>query len=223
MPRSPEVCSSVFCPLKQATRSLWRIVASHPVVASIFLRAVSGALLLLILFIFQLSLMTVFGQDAPAARSGTVTDQNNAVVAGIEVTIIHITHGFQSSATTNREGIVVAPMPPPRVAYTDLSLWPPSKRAAPAIFRRELTSTEPAFQSAHDLVFGLVVAYALCSLVLALARLLAEDMMITTLVFVNGWRTVQKKRTKRQKPIKHDHASKDDNALPSEADKDVET
>jgi len=240
MPRSPEVCLSAFCPLKYATRSLTRILTYQSLVGSIFLRGVTPALHILTLVVFQLSLMTVYGQTAAAV-------------------------GFQQSTTPAGKGIFVVPIPPPHpdrvwaqgfttaralesssicsssdtaarplftrrssgnefdehnrislVTYKDLSLWPPSKRAVPAMFRRESTSAEPPFLSAHDIVFSLVVVYALCSLVLALARLLAEDVMITTLVFVNGWRRVQESRTKRQERSRRDQPSTSDGATPSD-------
>jgi hypothetical protein len=77
------------------------------------LRFVSGAIGLLLLITFQSSSATVYGQGTTATLSGTVTDQNDAVVPGVNVAVISLAQGFQRSAITNREGEFVVPLLPP--------------------------------------------------------------------------------------------------------------
>jgi hypothetical protein len=57
--------------------------------------------------------ITVYGQGTTATLSGTVTDQNDAVVPGVNIAVISITQGFQRSTSTNRDGAFVVPLLPP--------------------------------------------------------------------------------------------------------------
>ena len=116
MPRTPEVCSSAFCPL-DATNDETPALTSHSATGPLLLRFVSGAIVLLLVVAFQSSMTTVYGQGGTATLSGTITDQNDAVVPGVNVAVISIAQGFQRSATTNREGAYVVPSLPPGV-YT---------------------------------------------------------------------------------------------------------
>jgi hypothetical protein len=61
----------------------------------------------------QLSVIKVCAQSATATLSGTVIDQNGAVIPGVNVAVISIAQGFQRSATTNESGIFVVPLLPP--------------------------------------------------------------------------------------------------------------
>ena len=115
MPRTPEVCSSAFCPLDATNDET--PVTSHWATGPFSLRWVSGAIVLLLVVAFQSSLMSVYAQGGTATLSGTITDQNDAVVPGVNVAVISIAQGFQRSATTNREGAYVVPSLPPGV-YT---------------------------------------------------------------------------------------------------------
>src|SRR5687768_6082376 len=54
-----------------------------------------------------------FSQTSTATLSGTVVDQNGAVVAGAEVTIINAATGLQRTATTNVSGSFTVPLLPP--------------------------------------------------------------------------------------------------------------
>jgi hypothetical protein len=116
MPRTPEVCSSAFCPL-DATNDETPALTSHWAIGPVFLRLISGAIVLLLVVTFQSSITSVYGQGGTATLSGTITDQNDAVVPGVNVAIISIAQGFQRSATTNREGAYVVPSLPPGI-YT---------------------------------------------------------------------------------------------------------
>jgi len=67
-------------------------------------------MVLLLLFAFS---NRASGQGSTATLSGTVTDQNDAVVPGVNVAVISITQGFQRSTSTNGEGSFVVPLLPP--------------------------------------------------------------------------------------------------------------
>ena len=114
MPRTPEVCSSAFCPPSQVAYDERAVLASpkpdaHPTSSPIPI----GALCLLLFVAFQSSRIAVYAQGGTATLSGTVIDQNDAVVPGVNVAVISITQGFQRSTTTNREGAYVVPSLPP--------------------------------------------------------------------------------------------------------------
>jgi hypothetical protein len=74
---------------------------------------ITGAIFLLLFVAIQSSPITAYGQGATATLSGTVVDQNDAVVPGVNVAVISITQGFQRSTTTNGEGTYVVPLLPP--------------------------------------------------------------------------------------------------------------
>lgn len=106
MPRTPEVCSPAFCPLSDDStgddstndlsdcrRSLWRTLA--------------------ITLFLLLSFITATAQSSSATLSGTVSDQNGAVIPGANVAVINIAQGFQRTTITNDEGVFVVPLLPP--------------------------------------------------------------------------------------------------------------
>jgi outer membrane receptor protein involved in Fe transport len=124
MPRTPEVCPTAFCPLSQLSNtvsSVLRILssASHQLLPAFcplptaFCLLPSAFCLLLFLVTHHSSLITVRAQGATATLSGTVTDQNGAVVPGVNVAVINLSQGFQRTTTTNSEGIFVVPLLPP--------------------------------------------------------------------------------------------------------------
>jgi hypothetical protein len=113
MPRTPEVCTSAFCPLYDATNDETSVLTSRQPPRRSFLSFAIAAIGLLGLVMFQASAMTAHAQGATATLSGTVTDQNDAVVPGVSVAVISITQGFQRSTITNREGAFVVPLLPP--------------------------------------------------------------------------------------------------------------
>lgn len=55
----------------------------------------------------------VFGQASTATLSGTVEDQNGAVVPAASVTVINVATGFQRTAVTNDSGSFTVPLLPP--------------------------------------------------------------------------------------------------------------
>jgi len=60
------------------------------------------------------SLFTVVqAQSTTATLSGTVTDQNDAVIPGVNIAVISIVQGFQRFTITNSEGTFVVPLLPP--------------------------------------------------------------------------------------------------------------
>src|SRR5262245_34837841 len=93
MPSSPEVCPCVFCP--------------H--LRSVFLRLIH---LFLLLVIISASALVATAQSPTATLMGTVTDQNDAVVPGVNIAVISIAQGFQRSAVTDGEGVFVVPLLP---------------------------------------------------------------------------------------------------------------
>src|SRR5678816_4380117 len=103
MPRTPEVCTSAFCPPSDDPigltnyRSIWRTLA--------------------VTLCLLLSFTTATAQSSTATLSGTVSDQNGAVIPGANVAVINIAQGFQRTTITNGEGIFVVPLLPPG-AYT---------------------------------------------------------------------------------------------------------
>jgi hypothetical protein len=115
MPRIPEVYQCAFCPHVNAAGRTWakslqflsrRIPAAR---AGFFAFLAS---LLFILFMHS-SFVIVRAQSATATLSGTVTDQNNAVIPGVNIEIISIAQGFRRSARTSAEGAFVVPQLPP--------------------------------------------------------------------------------------------------------------
>src|SRR6266850_1740174 len=130
MPRTPEVCPALFCPLSHfsniASRVL-RILAPVPRhLPSAFCRPSGSCLLptaahllrcafwlLLLLITCHSSLVAALAQGTTATLSGNVTDQNGAVIPDVSIAVINITQGFQRSATTNGEGTFVVPLLPP--------------------------------------------------------------------------------------------------------------
>src|SRR5260370_33608414 len=131
MARTPEVCPAAFCPLSPVSniasrlldillfvpRRPWsafgRLPTSHcrPTAAVRFLRCVFCLLLLLITS--HSSLVAARAQGTTATLSGTVTDQNGAVLPDVSILVINIAQGFQRSATTNAEGTFVVRLLPP--------------------------------------------------------------------------------------------------------------
>jgi hypothetical protein len=108
MPRTPEVCSSAFCPQYQVINDKVPALTSFRQI--FFMRFAVTAMVLLLLFAFS---NRAYGQGSTATLSGTVTDQNDAVVPGVNVAVISITQGFQRSTSTNGEGSFVVPLLPP--------------------------------------------------------------------------------------------------------------
>jgi hypothetical protein len=108
MPRTPEVCSSAFCPQYQVINDRVPVLTSFRQI--FFMRFAVTSMVLLLLFAFS---NRAYGQGSTATLSGTVTDQNDAVVPGVNVAVISITQGFQRSTSTNGEGSFVVPLLPP--------------------------------------------------------------------------------------------------------------
>src|SRR5687767_9639719 len=110
MPRTPEVCSSLFCPPDRAVINATPILTFDSPLVS---RLIAPAIFFLLFAAFTSSVVKVYAQGATATLSGTVTDQNDAVVPGVRVAVISIEKGFQRSTSTNGEGTFVVPLLPP--------------------------------------------------------------------------------------------------------------
>jgi hypothetical protein len=75
------------------------------------LRFIPAVFYLLLLFTFCQSFVTdASAQSATATLSGTVTDQADAVIPGVNVAVISVTQGFERATTTNSEGVFVVPL-----------------------------------------------------------------------------------------------------------------
>src|ERR1051325_9496915 len=61
------------------------------------------------------SLLTVYAQSATATLSGTIVDQNGAVVPGVLVTVTNKGTAAQRQATTNDDGYFTVPLLPPSI------------------------------------------------------------------------------------------------------------
>lgn len=75
--------------------------------------------LFLVVALFCLSVAIVQAQSTSATLSGTVTDENGAVVPGANVTVTNPATGLQRQATTSGEGAFNIPLLPPST-YTVL-------------------------------------------------------------------------------------------------------
>lgn len=94
MPSSPEVCPVVVCPHMN----------------SVFRRLILSSFLLL--FLISVNSSVVSAQSPTATLTGTVTDQNDAVVPSVNIAVISIAQGFQRSTVTDEEGAFVVPLLP---------------------------------------------------------------------------------------------------------------
>ena len=101
MPRTPEVCSSAFCP--RSDESVLNLTAP----GNLFRYLLPLTLYLLLSFI------TGNAQTSSSTLSGTVTDQHGAVIRGANVAVINIAQGIQRNVVTNDEGVFVVPVLPP--------------------------------------------------------------------------------------------------------------
>lgn len=102
MPSSPEVCPTV-CPHGERGGPIF---LRFP-----FLRLALGSCMLLLLGLANATIATA--QSPTATLTGTVTDQNDAVVPGVNIAVISIAQGFQRSAVTDGDGAYVVPLLPP--------------------------------------------------------------------------------------------------------------
>lgn len=116
MPRIPDKCPSVFCPLNGVThtgtsaiRSLFSITNPPPALEFSF-RFFAGICLLLLFSSHDSFVGKVSAQSATATLSGIVTDPAGAVVPGVNIAVISIAQGFERSAVTNGEGYFVVPL-----------------------------------------------------------------------------------------------------------------
>ncbi len=108
---SPEVCPVVFCShegssIKHSTSYACARLSLPDHAGPIFLRLVFCSLLLLAL------MGAAMAQSPTATLSGTVTDQNDAVVPGVNVAVINIANAFQRSTVTDHEGTFIVPSLP---------------------------------------------------------------------------------------------------------------
>src|SRR5688572_24836951 len=117
MPSSPEVCPCAFCPHEGPIVENSKI---SPAFARLRLPGAADSLLLRLLMssFFLLSMISVntsitAAQSPNATLTGTVTDQNDAVVPGVNIAVISIAQGFQRSTVTDGDGAFVVPSLPP--------------------------------------------------------------------------------------------------------------
>ena len=115
MPSSPEVCPNVFCPhneasIENSTSRLLDCVSLPDLTGPTFLRLLISAVFFLL--IISADSLIATAQSPTATLTGTVTDQNDAVVPGVNIAVISIVQGFQRTAVTDGEGsFVVVSLP----------------------------------------------------------------------------------------------------------------
>jgi Carboxypeptidase regulatory-like domain/TonB dependent receptor len=79
-----------------------------------FLHAANFLLItVLLLLMVRCSFLTAYGQSATATLSGTVQDQNGAVVAGANVTVLNAATSLRRQAATSEQGYFTIPLLPP--------------------------------------------------------------------------------------------------------------
>src|SRR5688500_17674756 len=112
MPSSPEVCPAVFCPhdgsrIKHSTSLTYAHLSVPHRVGPIPLRFFLSSFFLVVLMG-----VAVMAQSPSATLTGTVTDPNDAVVPGVNISVMNIDNAFLRSAVTNSEGSFVIPLLP---------------------------------------------------------------------------------------------------------------
>lgn len=115
MPSSPEVCPTV-CPHDELMLKSFSLRGSARVnlpdrAGPFLLRLLFSSFFLLLLVLATVPVATA--QSPTATLTGTVTDQNDAVVPGVNIAVISIAQGFQRSAVTDGDGAYVVPLLPP--------------------------------------------------------------------------------------------------------------
>src|SRR5260370_24289726 len=68
---------------------------------------------LLLLALCALPFAVALGQSATATLSGTVRDQNGAVVPGVSITVLNLSTALKRQATTTEQGYFTVPLLPP--------------------------------------------------------------------------------------------------------------
>src|SRR5215475_14170173 len=87
-------------------------VRSHPI--SIVLRMAFLTIAIASLLDHEsVAATTIYPQSVTATLSGTVVDEQDAVVAAVNVTTINVDTGLQWRVTTNKDGYFIIPALPP--------------------------------------------------------------------------------------------------------------
>jgi Carboxypeptidase regulatory-like domain/TonB dependent receptor len=102
MPRSPEVCTCVFCPQGKS-----RFGESTRAISARFVQFIAFVLLMCS------ALIVVQAQSPTATLSGIVRDPAGASIPNVNISVISIAQGFQRSTTTNEQGTFVVSLLPP--------------------------------------------------------------------------------------------------------------
>jgi outer membrane receptor protein involved in Fe transport len=115
MPSSPEVCLTV-CPHDELKLKSFNSHGSARLnlpdgAGPFFLRLLFSSFFLLLLSIANVPV--TMAQSPTATLTGTVTDQNDAVIPGVNIAVISIAQGFQRSAVTDGDGAYLVPLLPP--------------------------------------------------------------------------------------------------------------
>lgn len=116
MPSSPEVCPTV-CPHDELNLKVFSSHASArlhvpDLHGSFFLRLLLVGLFLVIAGVV-VDVPIASAQSPTATLTGTVTDQNDAVIPGVNIAVISIAQGFQRSAVSDGDGAYLVPLLPP--------------------------------------------------------------------------------------------------------------
>lgn len=114
---SPEACPCAFCPhdgqiAENSTTSPAFVrlrLPDRP--GPSFLRFIISSFFILTLIAVNTHI--AFAQSPSATLTGTVTDQNDAVVPGVNIAVISIAQGFNRSTVSDGDGAFVVPSLPP--------------------------------------------------------------------------------------------------------------
>ena len=104
MPRTSGVRTTLLCPhVREFCCSLFMRARSLPYAVCLFVFLITN----------HSFLIDVHAQNGTATLSGTVTDQNGALIPGVNIAVINISQGFQRRTMTNADGnFVVSALSP---------------------------------------------------------------------------------------------------------------
>src|SRR5215216_1337136 len=105
MPRTPEGYTRVFCPQVNFS-ALWfnSWCAFLPAITAGFFSFLAAIVL------FSLSSVVVDAQSTTATLTGVVKDQSEAVIPGVNISVISIANSFQRDTITGDDGTFTVPL-----------------------------------------------------------------------------------------------------------------
>ncbi len=113
MPRTAEVCLTDFCPLLNSLSRPRNTISSRLLHYFLGRLIVAGVCVAVMFGVQQALPVVAFAQSATATLSGSIEDQNGAMIPNVSIAVINLAQGFQRTTTTNGEGVFVVPLLPP--------------------------------------------------------------------------------------------------------------